>query len=401
MKRHLTGVTVAVLAGAAMLFTAPASADHRPGNVVVMGGTMDLTGRYAARGRRVLNARKLHVDELNARGGLLGHKVELKIYDDKSDRRTAIELYEKLITEDKVDLVLGPYGSHLSDPVANVTERYKQPFVAQSASKTAIWQRSRKYIFSGPQTYAPDRAKAALHVAKKIGVKRIAIISRPGATHLEIFVGAQEWAKKLGLKVVLSERFRRGQTEFTALLQRIKASGAEAIISTANHPASVAQIRQLRELNINVKMFAALRDAEKPKFVEELGGLAEYVVGHSTWQPNPVLGYPGMKEFIENYEKRHGEKPSFHASEGYAGMQITVAAVKNAGSFDPEKIRDALASITVNTIRGTYKANKQGMSPIDAVAFQFQNGKRMIVWPAHMAEAEFLPMPKWEDKRKN
>ncbi len=91
MNRHLTGVMVAVLA-AAVVFTAPAFADHRPGNVVVMGGTLSLTGRLAEPADRVLKARKLYVEELNARGGLQGHKVELKIYDDKSDVRPAIEL---------------------------------------------------------------------------------------------------------------------------------------------------------------------------------------------------------------------------------------------------------------------------------------------------------------------
>ncbi len=96
---------VAVLA-AAQLITAPAFADHRPGNVVVMGGTISKTGHGAVRAGRFYNGRELYVDELNARGGLLGHRVELKIYDDKSDKRTAIELYEKLITEDKVDLNL-------------------------------------------------------------------------------------------------------------------------------------------------------------------------------------------------------------------------------------------------------------------------------------------------------
>ena len=117
MNRYLTGVMVAVFAVASLLLTAPASADHRPGNVVVMGGTLALTRAPAARlarVERIRNARKLYVDELNARGGLLGHKVELKIYDNKRDKRTAIELYGKLITEDRVDLVLGPYGSVLT-----------------------------------------------------------------------------------------------------------------------------------------------------------------------------------------------------------------------------------------------------------------------------------------------
>ncbi len=407
MTRYLTGVMIAALAGAA-LSAAPAFADHRPGNVVVMGGTLQLSGPPAARVarvKRVHNARKLYVDELNARGGLLGHTVELKIYDiKKADKRTAIELYERLITEDNVDLVLGPYGSLTADAAANVMERYKQPFVAY-ASKALIYERGRKYIFSIPMVYAPDRAKSALHVAKKLGVKRVALITETSTTGLQIFVGAQKSARKLGLKVVFSERVesvyhQQRQTDFRALLPRIGASGAEAIIANIAMPESAALVRQLRDLDINLKMVAVLRDAEAPEFVEALGSTAEYVVGFSYWEPNPVLGYPGIKEFVANYEKRYGEKPEFHASAGFAMMQITVAAVKAAGSFDPEKVHTALASISVETIRGTYKANERGMSHMEPLAFQIRNGKRLIVWPPHKSEAKVLPMPKWEERGK-
>ena len=398
MNRHLTGVMVAVFV-AAMLFTGPALAHHRPGNVVVMGGTVSQTGRNVARDRLGYKGRKLYVNELNARGGLLGHRVELKIYDNKSDKRTAIEGYEKLITEDRVDLVLGPQGSRLTDPVANVMERYKQPFIAH-ATNPAIFQRGRKYIFQLPNPTARDRAKGVLYVVNKIGLKRIAFITRASASDLQKFVGAQKWAKKLGLTVVLAERFPKKQTDFGDLFQRIKASGAEAIVSIADLRASVAQLRQLRKLNINVKVFGASSAARLPKFVEELGSIAEYVVGYSAWEPTPALGHPGMKEFIEKYEKRYGVKPNHHAAAGYAAMQIMEAAVKEAGSFDPEKIRDALASISVYSVRGLYKANEQGMSPIDGLAIQIQNGKRVIVWPNRFAEAKVVPMPKWEDRGK-
>ncbi len=399
MKRHLTGVMVAVLAAAAHI-SAPALADHRPGNVVVMGGTLSLTGRYVEPAKHQLSARKLYVEEVNARGGLLGHKVELKIYDDKSDRRTAIELYEKLITEDKVDLVLGPYGSGRTDSVANVMERYKRPYIAIAASKV-IWQRGRKYVFSGPGPIAQDYQKGAVHLAAQIGVKRIAVIGEGSLFPRQTTEGLLEWAKKLGLNVVLVESYRKGQTDFIDILQRIKASGAEAIFVNSYYHDTVALTRQLRELNINVKMFAAMTGTGLPKFIEELGSLAEYVVGSGAWEPKPdVLGHPGMKAFIESYEKRYGEKPNTHAAGGYAGMQILEAAVIYAGSFDPAKVREALATISVHTIRGRWKANEQGLSTIEGLTFQIQNGKRVIVWPATMAEARFLPMPRWEERTK-
>jgi branched-chain amino acid transport system substrate-binding protein len=381
-----------------VLYSGAAFADHRPGNLLVMGGTLSLTGRYAEPAGRVCNGRKLYVDELNARGGLLGHGVELRILDDKSDKRTAIELCEKLITQDKVDLVLGPYGSGHTDAVANVMERYKRPFLAIASSKV-IWQRGRKYVFNH-SAVAQDFQKGALHLAKQIGVKRIAIIGEGSLFPRQASEGALKWAKKLDLEVVLLESYRKKQTDFTVLLEKINARGAEAIFSNSYFADAVAQLRQLRKLNINVKTFAGTIGPAVPKFVEELGGTAECVLGFSNWEPKPVLGHPGMVEFIENYEKRYGEKPNYHAAWGYEAIQIMEAAVKHAGSFDPEKVRDALASIRVETIEGPWKVDEQGLSNREGLTFQIQKGERVIVWPAHMAEARFLPMPRWEGRPK-
>jgi len=397
MRRYLTGTMIAVLT-AAVLYAGAAFADYRSDNLVVMGGTLSLTGRYAEPASRYYNARKLYVDELNARGGLLGHSVELRILDDKSDKRTAIELYEKLINQDKVDLVLGPYSSGISDAVANVMERYKQPFLAIASSKV-IWQRGRKYVFN-QLALAQDFQKGALHLAKQIGVERISIIGEGSLFPRQVSEGAIKWAKKLDLKVVLLESYRKEQADFTDLLGKINVRGAQAIFSNSYFADSVAQIRQLRKLNINVRIFAGTIGPAVPKFVEELGSTAEYVLGFSTWEPKPVLGHPGMKAFIENYEKRYGEKPNYHASIGYDQMQILEAAVKHVGSFDPERVRDALASIRVETIAGPWKADEQGLGNREGLTFQIQNGERVIVWPAHMAEARFLPMPKWEDRPK-
>ena len=166
MRRFLKGVIITILA-VAVLYAGTAFADHRPGNLVVMGGTLSLTGRYAEPAERYYNALKMYVDELNARGGLLGHRAELRILDDKSERRTAIELYEKLITQDKVDLFLGPYSSPIADAVANVMERYKQPSIPMAASKV-IWQRGRKYVFN-QLAVAQDYQKGAIHLAKDRG----------------------------------------------------------------------------------------------------------------------------------------------------------------------------------------------------------------------------------------
>ena len=400
VPKHLTrllmaGLTTGILAGTAF-------ANHRPGNVVVMGGTMAQSGRYAEIGGRDLNGKKLYVENLNARGGLLGHRVELKILDDKSDTRTAIELYQRLITKDEVDLVLSPYSSVITNAVANVTEAYKRPFVASGGAAKSIWQRGRKYVFGIPRTVAQDYQQGALQIAKEIGIKRIAVIGEGSLFARESTEGTLEWAKTLGLQVVLLQSYHKDEKDFSAILKKIEASGAEAIFSNSHFADSVAQLRQMRELNINTKMFAGTIGPALPKFTQELGATGEFVLGFSIWEPKPILGHPGMNEFIANYEKRYGVKPNYHAASAYAAMQILEAAVKDAGSFDSQKVRDALASINVSTIMGNYKADAHGLSPHEGLTFQIQNGQRVIVWPKRVAEAAYiLPMPRWDERPKN
>ena len=137
------------LVAAALVFSSTALAKHRgKKNLVVIGGAISQTGRFAEPAGRMYNSVKLYVDQMNKRGGLLGHRVILIMLDDKSDKQTSIKLYEKLITEDKVDLIMAPYSSGITDAVANVTERYQMPMVAYGAASSVIWQRGRKYIFN-------------------------------------------------------------------------------------------------------------------------------------------------------------------------------------------------------------------------------------------------------------
>ena len=376
-----------------------ALADHRPGNVVIVGGTLALSGRYAELGERHNRSHKLYVDELNARGGLLGHRVERIVLDDGSDRPTAIRLYEKLITENKVDLIQGPYSSAITDAVANVMEAYKRPFVGSGGASKAIWSRGRKYVFGPPRTVAQDYQQGALQIAKELGIERVAVIGEGSLFPRQSTEGTLEWAKKLGIDVVLLQSYHKDEKDFTILLEKIRASGAEAIFSNSYFADAVAQVRQMREINLNPKMFAATIGPALPRFVVELEDSAEYVLGFSPWEPNPVLGHLGMTEFINNYESRYGVKPNYHAALAYSEMQIMEAAVKDAGSFEPEKIRESLASITVKTVMGEYKADAQGLSAREGLTFQIQNGNRMIVWPRDRAEAKYiLPMPKWAER---
>ncbi len=393
--RGLTGALVACL----VLGAGPAWAHLRPNNEVLVGGAISMTGQYAEPAGRQANSIRLWVDEVNARGGLLGHRINLQLLDDKSDTQTAIKLYEKLITEDKVDLVLGPYSSGITEAVANVTERYKMPFIAYGASSTPIWEKGRKYIFN---IVAPAESfqKGAVHLAKQIGVTKAAVIGQDSLFPRQSGKGAKDWAQKLGIAIVLEENYPAKQMDFTALLQKIKASGAEAVFSNSYFADAAAQLRQMREQNVNFKLFASTVGPALPNFPEQLGSTAEYVIGFSLWEPLPhILKYAGMKEFIEAYEKRYHEKPNYHAGGAYGALQATEAAIKKAGAFDGEKLRDALATIDVDTMFGHYKVDARGMNSHEGLSFQILKGQRRVVWPEKFAEAKpELPMPEWSKR---
>ena len=392
--RTLAALMILLVAGAL-----PAGAHHRPNNEVLVGGAISQTGRYAEPAGRQVNAIKLWVDEVNGRDGLLGHKVRLLLLDDKSDTQTSIKLYEKLITEDKVDVLLAPYSSGITEAVANVNERYKMPFVAYGAASTPIWEKGRRYIFN-IVAVAEDYQKGAVHLAKQIGVKKAAIIGEDSLFPRQAGKGAKDWAKKLGIEIVVDENYPLKQTDFTALLQKIKASGAEAVFSNSYFADSAAQLRQMREQNMNFKLYCSTIGPALPNFPEQLGATAEYVLGFSQWEPLPkVLKHAGMEQFIATYEKRFGEKPNYHAGGAYGALQVTEAALKKAGSFDNEKLREALATIEAQTIYGRYKVDAKGMNAHEGLTFQILKGQRRVVWPEKWAETKpELPMPDWSKR---
>ncbi len=395
MKRRLTYALVGVASVAALTISTTVPAQ----DTVLIGGAISQTGRYSEPAGRMLNSVKLYVKQLNERGGLLGKKVELLMMDDKSDKQTSIKLYEKLITDDKVDLLLAPYSSGITDAVANVNERYKMPIVAYGAASSVIWQRGRKYIFNIIDI-AENYQKGALHLAKDIGVKRIAIIGEDSLFPRMSRKGAEMWAERLGIEVVLAENYStRRQGDYTALLQKIKSLGAEAILSNSYFDDAAAQIRQLKEQNINLKMFASTVGPGLPRFAKDLGPTAEYVLGFSQWEPVLALGHKGMGDFIDAYEAEYGVPPNYHAGTAYAAMQVFEAAVNTAGSFDNEAVRNALATISLDTVIGHYKVNEQGLNSHRGLTFQIQDGKRVIIWPPEMAEGKpRLPMPAWSDR---
>ena len=389
--RRLASLTLATVVLASV--TLPAAAQ----TPIKIGASMSVTGTYAKPGTYQKEGYDVCIDELNAKGGLLGRKVELVIYDDQSQPATAVKLYEKLITEDKVDAVMGPYSSAVSEAVANVTEKYKKVMVAPLAATTSIFKKGRKYIFM-MITPAENYLDGLIDMAAKRGLKTVAITNEDTLFPKASAAGTAEAAKKKGLQVVLQEAYPKGNTDFSALLVKIKSTNPDVIAAGTYFDDAVAITRQMKELNVNPKMFGLTVGGDLPEFYDLLKQNAEYVYGSTQWDES--LPYPGQKEFVGAYKKKFKHEPSYHAAAGYAGCLVYGEAVRRAGSLDADKVREQLLTMEIKTAFGDYKVDADGFQIAHKmVMLQWQDAKRVVVWPDDLASGKVrYPTPEWSKR---
>ena len=389
-SRYLT----AALGAAAVLALAPPATAQAP---LKIGASISLTGTYAKLGSYQKEGYELCAQEANDKGGVLGRKVEFVIYDDQSTPATGVRLYEKLITEDKVEAVMGPYSSPISEAVANVTEKYKKVMVAPLAATTSIFKKGRKYAFmviSPAEVYL----EGLVDMAAKRGLKTIAIVNEDTLFTKTSAIGTAEMAKKRGLQVVFQEAYPKGNTDFSALLTKIKSVNPDVIAAATYFDDAVAITRQMKELNINPKMYAVTVGGDLPEFYDLLKQNAEYIYGATQWEH--TLPYPGQKEFFGAYKSKFNREPVYHSAAGYAGCVIYLEAVKRAASLDADKVRETLLKMEIKTAFGEYKVDADGFQLAHKmVMLQWQDGKKVTVWPDELANGKpRYPMPPWNQR---
>src|SRR3989454_3183277 len=247
---------------------------------IKIGASLALTGTYAKPGTYQKEGYDVCAEEVNGKGGLLGRKIEFVLYDDQSNPATGVKLYEKLITEDKVDAVMGPYSSPITEAVANVTEKYKKIMVTPLAATTSIFRKEprRKYIFmvlSPAEVYL----EGLVDMAAKRGLKTLAVVNEDTLFSKAAAAGAVELAKKKGMQVVFQEAYPKGNTDFAALLTKGKSLNPHVIAAATYFDDAVALTRQMKELNVNPKMYGVTVGGDLPEFYDTLKQNAEYIYG--------------------------------------------------------------------------------------------------------------------------
>jgi len=376
-----------------------------------IGASLSQTGAFAELGQNQLRGYQLCIKHANEKGGVLGRKLELVFEDDQSQAADAARIYEKLITQDKVDAILGPYSSPITEAVADASEKHRMPMVAPNASTTSIFRKGRKFVFmvtSAAEVYL----EGLIDIAAKRGLKTVVVINEDTLFPKASAQGTVELAKKMGLQVVLAESYPKGTTDFSALLRKVAAAKPDVVAAATYFDDAVAITRGLKALDINPKMYGVTVGGDVPKFHEVLGRDADFVYGGSQWLAELVTlragglipiarQYPGAAEFVEFHNKEFpGAGFSYQTVAGYGGCQIFVEAIRRAGSLDSGRIRDAILKFDTHTAYGAFKVDEGGFQTAHKmVTFQWQDGKKVIVWPEELAaDRPRFPTPPWNKR---
>jgi branched-chain amino acid transport system substrate-binding protein len=378
---------------AALALSAPAHA----ADPIRIGVALSQTGNLADSAAPYFKGLDLWREQANARGGLADHPIEFVVYDDRSDPATAARLYEKLITNDKVNLVMSSLGSATAATGSAVAEKHKVIMINGGGAAEAIQQRGFKYVF---QTAAriSSYADGIVPMIDKYKVKSIALVSRDYAAARDISKAIKEQIKDKDVKVVMDEYFPAGTADFSSQIAKGQQLQPDLWIGLLYPSEAIETVRQFHSTNYMPKLFIA-NGVSQDDFITSAGKDAEYALGMSLYEPS--LPSEGNKEFVKTYRARYNADPGYYAAFGFVAGTVLEAAVKKVDSIDTEKVREVLTTLKIGSVMGKHEVDPTTYMQVGVkgLVVQVQNGKREVIWPEEYKTAEpKLPIPAW-DKR--
>ena len=409
---------MAVLAAAlAVLILLAAFDKARAAEPIKIGFSMGLTGAYAGNGKAALLATQMWAEDQNAKGGVLGRPVQLVYYDDQSNPSLVPGIYTKLFDIDKVDLVISGYGTNIIGPAMPLVMRHNKVFMSLAGLRVNEQFRYDKYFQIFP--FGPDA-----HVTFAQGFFDVAMTMNPKPKTTAISVadsefpqtaaiGAREWAKKYGLKVVYDRSFPPNAVDFAPIVRAIQSANPDTVYIACFPPNAVGIVRAVREIGFKPMLIGGgMVGPQYASVKQQLGALLNGFLSFETFVPEPTTNFPGIKEFLARYKPKAVAAgvdalgyylPPF----SYAGMQILAAAIAATNGLDQNKMADYIHKTTHKTILGDIRFGADGewaeprifqaqYQKIDGNSLeQFeQPGTQVILFPsAYKSGALEYPLP--------
>lgn len=373
------------------------------GKVFRVGIPLPLTGAEANFGEMEQRAYQLAAQEINAKGGVKGAKLELDIQDSGGKPEVAASIAEKFITVQKYPIVIGEYSSQCSYAVAGVAEKYQVPYLVVTGAADKITQQGWKCVFRmNPPSSLYNGAAFSFfeQVAKPVS---IAILYENTDFGSSTSRSMKEYCEAKGIKVVLNEGYQAGSMDFRPTLQKVKSLRPDVVYMVSYVMDASMLMKQSKELDLNPKLFlGGAAGFTLPEFLQNAGTASDLVMSGTLWAPQSK--YPGAKAFYDAFKARFGEEPDYHGAESYAALFVLTDVLSRAKSWSAADLRTSLAGTDMVTAFGPVKFSAwdkfTNQNRIDTLLLQVLGGRFETVWPRAAATSPFVfPVSRWRERK--
>jgi branched-chain amino acid transport system substrate-binding protein len=390
-----------LLAGATMLFSQVGIAATC--GEIVIGSAISLTGKYAANGVHAKNGYEYAILKIKESGGVkVGGKCynfRVIYYDDESKGDRGATLAERLISQDGVQYMLGPYSSGMTKAIAPVTEKYKIPMVEAEGASRSLFNKGYKYIFAVLSTSEQYLASAVALAAEKAvengrtaSSVKVAIAVENDPFSLDIRAGVSNDAARYGMKVIIDEKLPRDLSDMSAILTKVKLLKPDLLIISGHTKGALTAVRQIGEKNIKVPMIA-ITHCEAADVTGNFGDTANDILCATQWSEtlsykDPLFGTAAEYEmgFKSAFPEYKSKKVPYQTAQATAAVYVFKDAFERANSLDKEKIRDALSATDMKTFYGDIRFSAAGNNIAKPMVLrQIQNGVYNVVAPSEFA----------------
>ena len=370
-------------------------------DTIILGSAISFTGKYSTNGIHAKNGYDLGVKKINEAGGVTvnGKKYKLKVqyYDDESTPLRTAQLLERLVNQDGVKYFLGPYSSATTKAAAPIVEKYKVPMVEAEGASRSLFNKGYKYLFavlSTSEQYLASSIALAAEIAEKNGKKpsdvKVAMAFENDPFSLDVRAGVLEDMKKFGMKAVIDDKMPRDLNDISATLTKVKALKPDLLVLSGHSKGAATAARQIKELQIDTPMIA-MTHCEAAKITSKFGEATNDILCPTQWAE--TLSYKDDlfgtaadydKLFKATYEGY--KNVPYQSAQATAAVQVWADAFERAGSFDTDKVRDAIAATDMQTFYGGIKFAEAGNNIAKPMVLrQIQNGAYNVVAPSKWA----------------
>lgn len=364
-----------------------------------IGTSLPLTGEYSEPGKESKAGYEAWAKVVNDNGGLLGRPVEVIIRDDASKQNIAVSDYTNLISQEKVDLVLGTFSSILNQPASAVAERNQKLFVCPACASPDMYDRGFKFLFYGKQALANDEANALVAWIESLPENErpqtAAYVALDDPFAGPVIDGLQEQLEGLGVETVMDEVYPPDTRNFDTMANQMASEKPDLVAQGSLFEDGVSLTRSLIKANFSPKMlFQTSAPAIGEQYAKGVGREnTEGIMSATSW--DDALETPGNQEFVETYEEMFGETPGEEAASAFVTAEVVQRAVEAVGSVDDQAaLADYLHNNEVQTIIGTLSWDEAGRPQGENLIAQWQGGNLEIILPKDVATTDNIIYPR-------